>query len=464
MLRALVVEDDPLSMKSLARLLDDDGFTANTAGTLQEARDKWGQEKPHLLLSDLMLPDGSSIDFLKEIEIKDGGAPGPQIVLITGHATVDTVIEAFRLGVSDYLTKPVDVPRLKAICANVKRTHRLKEEIGELEEELLQLGRFGKLVGQSPAMQRVYELIKKVAPTDATVLLTGERGTGKDVAAQTVYRRSKRRMGPYVPINCGAVSPNLIESELFGHEKGSFTGASRSHRGYFERANGGTLFLDEITEMPLELQVKLLRVLETGALLRIGGDEPVHVDVRVIAASNRRLEEAIHEGKLREDLLDRLNVFPIELPPLRERGEDIEQLAEQFLAELNKAESPDPDGVRPHKRLTEQAFRRLSECPWPGNVRELKNVIHRAFILADKEIGPECLSCGPAGVPMAGAASLSFRLGTPLPEVERRVILATLDHCGGDKRKTAEVLDLSLRTLYYRLNSYSVPTEGSEPA
>jgi DNA-binding NtrC family response regulator len=461
-LGALVVEDDPLSMKSLARLLEEDGFSASTAATLREARDKWTAEKPHLLVSDLMLPDGSSLDFIKEIEIDR--RPGAQAVLITGHATVETVIEAFRLGVSDYLTKPVDIPRLKAIIANVKRTLKLKKKIEELHVELRQLGRFEKLVGASPAMQKVYDLILKVAPTDATVLLTGESGTGKELVAQTIYNLSRRSGGPYLPINCGAVSPNLIESELFGHEKGSFTGASRMHRGYFERVSGGTLFLDEITEMPLELQVKLLRVLETGTLLRIGGDESIVVDVRVIAASNRRLEDAVAEGKLREDLLYRLNVFPIHLPPLRERAGDIDLLAQFFLADLNRDEPPGRAGEASHKRLTKEALKQLAECPWPGNVRELKNVMHRAFILADEEIGSECLACGPRGVAMAEPASLSFRLGTPLTEVERRVILATLDHCGGDKRKTAEVLGLSLRTLYYRLNSYSVPTEGNAPA
>jgi DNA-binding NtrC family response regulator len=462
MLRALVVEDEPVSMRSLVRLLEEEKLSVATAATLRDARERWSTQKPDLLLCDLMLPDGSSLDFIKEIGpfIKDLGLP--QVVLITGQSTIST--EVFSLGVSDYLTKPVDVLRLKAICDNVKRLWELNEQIGELEEELLQLGRFGKIVGASPAMQHVYQLIRRVAPTDATVLLTGERGTGKDLAAQTIHRRSRRKRKLCLPINCGAVSPNLIESELFGHEKGSFTGATRTHRGYFERASGGTLFLDEITEMPLELQVKLLRVLETGTLLRIGGDEPIQVDVRVIAASNRRLEDAVAEGKLREDLLDRLNVFPIHLPPLRERFGDVERLAEQFLAELNRAEPPGPDGTRAQKRLTEEAMKHLAECPWPGNVRELKNVIHRAFILADQEIGPEFLACEPTRAPMAASASMSFRVGTPMAEVEKRVILATLQHCAGDKRKTAEVLGLSLRTLYYRLNSYNVPTENNASA
>jgi DNA-binding NtrC family response regulator len=294
-------------------------------------------------------------------------------------------------------------------------------------------------------MQRVYDMISKVAPTDATVLLLGETGTGKELMAETIHGLSRRHKEPFLPINCGAVSPNLIESELFGHERGSFTGADRQHKGYFERANRGTLFLDEITEMPPELQVKLLRVLETGKVTRIGGNEAFSVDVRVIAATNRRPEEAVAKGKLREDLHYRLNVFPIGLPPLRDRREDVELLAQHFLASLNKEHDTAKEFTRP-------AVNRLKSHNWPGNVRELKNLVHRAFILADEHIGLDAL---PLGVQESSGSSLNVKVGTSLGEAERRLILATLEDCEGDKKKAAEVLGISLKTLYNRLNLYA---------
>jgi len=339
------------------------------------------------------------------------------------------------------------------VLANLARTTELKNEIGALRRQLRDLGRFSRMVGASPAMQKVYDMIAKVAPTDATVLLTGESGTGKEVVAQTIHELSKRRRGSFLPLNCGAMPAGLIESELFGHERGSFTGATQLRRGYFERASGGTLFLDEISEMPIELQVKLLRVLETGSAVRIGGDQAFPVDARVIAATNRSPERAVADGKLREDLLYRLNVFPILLPPLAERGDDIELLAEYFLQELNDAEGtakPFRSGVHVH----------LRNYAWPGNVRELKNVVHRAFILAESEVDPEI----PAEIP-ARASDVptgSERAGTSLAEIERRVILSTLQHNSGDKRKTAQMLGISLKTLYNRLKLYSRNTAGED--
>jgi two-component system response regulator AtoC len=403
-----------------------------------------------LVLIDLMLPDGSGMDLLKEV----GGSAATDVVLITGYASVDSAVQALRAGAADYLTKPVDIARLRTILTNVKRTRELKDEIDRLRDELRGLGRFGPLIGSSAPMGRVYDLISRVAPTDATVLITGESGTGKELAAQTVHQLSRRRKGPFLPINCGAVSPNLIESELFGHERGSFTGADRTHKGHFERASGGTLFLDEITEMPIELQVKLLRVLETGTLMRIGGERPIETDVRLIAATNRVPEEAVREAKLREDLLYRLKVFPLMLPPLRERPGDLDLLVKHFLQELNKAHGTD-------KQLTAAAVERLRAHPWPGNVREVKNTIHRAFILADRELTPECLpeevGGTPFAMPPAGVAvgpSVHVAVGTSAAEAERQLILKTLAHYGGDKQKTAEVLGISLKTLYNRLNAY----------
>lgn len=441
--RALLVDDDPNVLLPFSELVEREGFETSVASTLADARALIGAQAPDVILIDLVLPDGSGMDLLRDLDHRT------QVVLITGHASVDTAVEGLRTGVSDYLTKPVDMARLKAVLANVRRTAQLHEEIGTLRGELRKLGRFGQLIGGSPAMQRVYDLLARVAPTDATVLLTGESGTGKDLVAQTLHELSPRRAEPFLPLNCGAVSPTLIESELFGHERGSFTGADRLHKGYFERATGGTLFLDEITEMPIELQVKLLRVLETGALIRLGGERPIAVDVRVIAASNRDPEEAVAHGKLREDLLYRLRVFPIHLPPLRERGDDIELLAEHFLDLLNR-----PEGA--NKAFTRPGMQTLRSHTWPGNVRELKNVIHHAFILADQDIDPTCLpsQLGSAAGDGASSPTLHLKVGTSLADADRRLILATLDQLGGDKKRAAEILGVSVKTLYNRLHEY----------
>jgi two-component system, NtrC family, response regulator HydG len=437
---ALVVDDDVNFGLGLAEVVTREGFTVKTAGSIKEAKAEIARAVPDVLLVDLHLPDGTGLDLFRELE----GTPATEVVLITGQATVDTAVEAMKRGASDYLVKPVDFGRVKLVLAKVSQTRELKEQIGNLRGELRKLGRFGPLIGASPAMQRVYDLVARVATTDATVLLTGETGTGKELVAETVHGLSRRHKEPFLPINCGAVSPNLIESELFGHERGSFTGADRMHKGYFERAHKGTLFLDEITEMPAELQVKLLRVLETAKVTRIGGNEPIAVDVRVLAATNRRPEEAVAKGKLREDLLYRLNVFPIGLPPLRDRREDVELLAEHFLQILNKEHDT-------YKAFTRPALNRLKSHNWPGNVRELKNLVHRAFILAEEHIGLDCL---PLGVQESGGSSLALKVGTSLGEAERRLILATLEECEGDKKKAAEVLGISLKTLYNRLNEY----------
>jgi DNA-binding NtrC family response regulator len=315
-------------------------------------------------------------------------------------------------------------------------------------------GRLVPLVGESPAIRRVYDLVGRVAPTDATVLVTGETGTGKEVVARTLHALSRRQNGPFLPLDCGAVSPTLIESELFGHERGSFTGADRQHRGYFERACGGTLFLDELTEMPLELQARLLRVLEASVVERVGGNGPIRVDARVIAATNRPLADAMAAGRLREDLMYRLNVFPIEVPPLRERGGDVVLLAEQFLAELNESERTD-------RQLAPGSGESLLGHGWPGNVRELRNVVRRAFILADADgwVVPEP-GVGPRPRFAPPSLEVSVPLGTPIATAERMLIQATVDLVDGDKRKAAATLGISLKTLYTRLREYEVSTDG----
>ena len=443
---ALIVDDEPATVTAMAELVENEGFSAVTAGTLAEARGRLSQDRPDVVLVDLMLPDGSGLTLLEEMD----PARRAEVILISGHASVDSAIAALRVGVLDYLTKPVDVRRLKTVLANVSRTLAFKEEIGSLRDELRQLGHFGRLIGNSPPMQKVYDLIGRVAPTNATVLLIGESGTGKEEVAATIHELGRRRKQAFLPLNCGAVPPNLIESELFGHERGSFTGATQMHRGYFERCSRGTLFLDEITAMPLELQVKLLRVLETGTIIRVGGDEPISVDVRVIAATNRSPEAAVKDGKFREDLLYRLNVFPIELPPLRVREGDIELLAEHFLAQLNKEEGTS-------KKFSTAARRRMSTYPWPGNVRELMNLIRRAFILGEETIEMDLLPAGASmpSAPGATGAPEAIRVGMSLSEIERYFILATLEKYSGDKRKAAEVLGISLKTMYNRLNNYA---------
>jgi len=334
MLRALFIDDNADFLSGVSEIATQEGFEVVGARTLKEARELLASGPPDLVLLDLQLPDGDGIALLKEI--KDSA--GSDVVMVSGAATVDSAIEALRLGALDYLTKPLDNRRFKAILAHVLRLRSLREEVGTLRGELRKFGRFGRLIGNSPAMQRVYDLMVKVAPTDATVFITGESGTGKDLVAQSICEFSNRRHKPFLPLDCGSIPQNLIESELFGHERGSFTGAAQLRRGCFERAAGGTLFLDEITEMPIELQVKLLRVLESGSLTRVGGDTPIPVNVRLIAASNRVPAEAVHGGKLREDLYYRLNVFPIVLPPLRERDGDALLLADQFLEGLNAAQ------------------------------------------------------------------------------------------------------------------------------
>jgi two-component system, NtrC family, response regulator AtoC len=448
--RALVIEDDPHALSAMGTLIERAGFTVQTAANLASARGALEGDPPDLVVMDLMLPDGDGMSLIREFE----GAPPPHIVVVTGHATVDTAVEALRGGAADYLTKPIDIQRLKAILAHVLRARELEVEVGALRAQLRKLGCFGPLVGVSPPMQRVYDLLGRVAPTEATVLITGETGTGKDLTADAVHHFSRRRRGPFLALNCGAVSPNLIESELFGHERGSFTGADRIHRGYFERASGGTLFLDEIAEMPNELQVKLLRLLETGEITRIGGERSIAVDVRVIAATNRVPEQAVKDGKLREDLLYRLKVFPIQIPALRERAGDIELLAQHFLDQLNQA-----DGET--KKLSPEAMAVIRMHHWPGNVRELKNVIHRAFIMAEGTIAPEYLSLERQEI--AGAelpaedGDLRIRVGSSIADVERRLILATLHETHGDKRRAATMLGVSLKTLYNRLHTYDVP-------
>lgn len=455
--KALLVEDERSALQALAELVGDEGFDVVTSASLAEARDRLAESMPDVLLVDLFLPDGTGTELLAELPV----GHAVQCVVITGHASVDTAVETLRLGAVDYLTKPVDVSRLRTVLGGIRRSWAMQWEIRQLRTDLRQLGRFGSLVGVSEPMQQLYETIEKVAPTDVPILLVGESGTGKDLVAETVHRFSRRRDAPFVPISCGALAPQVVESELFGHERGSFSGADRLHRGVFERASGGTLLLDEIGSTPPDVQVKLLRLLETAELHRVGGEMAIPIDVRVMAATNRDPEEQIADGSLREDLYYRLKVFVIHLPPLRERSGDVELLAESFLKELNQASDT-------KIALADEARAVLSAYAWPGNVRELKNVIAHAYVMAGDSIGvdelPAELRVEPqrmAGPPSGGPGSVPGESGTIVVEIgssidtaERALILATLEANGGNKERSAAILGISLKTLYNRLNRY----------
>lgn len=439
--QVLLVEDDAEAAGWLRDFIREEGYTVGVVDSLRAARIHFTRSKPEVILTRLTLSDGHGIELVDEFDPKEGR----EVVIITDEASVESAIDAWRAGATDYLIRPIDLERLRSILQRIPRPEHLRQEIGKLRGELMQVGRFGHIRGNSPAMRTLYDQLARVAPTSASVLLIGESGTGKEIAAQTIHEMSRRKRQPFLPLNCGAVSPHLVESELFGHERGSFTGAERQHRGFFERAHGGTLFLDEFTEMRPDLQVKLLRVLETGSFMRVGTNEPIATDVRIIAATNRVPQEAVAEGRLREDLFHRLNVFPIVLPPLRERGSDIELLAHQFLDELNEQEHT-------AKHFSPEAIQALYSHSWPGNVRELKNYLHRAFILSDDvidaDLAPETF------VQPQHSSVLTIRIGTTLEEVNRRVLQATLLECGNVKRKAAQMLGISLKTLYNRIAAY----------
>jgi len=470
---ALIVEDDEDSAKMIAALVAREGHTVMCAHAIAAARRLIAMQRPDLLLLDLHLPDGNGFDLLDDPQI----VSDTMLVLMTGQASLETSIRALRLGAADYLVKPINPQHLKGLLKRLIPPSQLRAELDEVQELWRETGRFGHLIGRSQPMQRVYRQISRVAGTAVTVFIHGESGTGKELVARAVHDLSRRRDQPFLAVNCGALSPHLVESEIFGHERGSFTGAERQHQGFFERAHGGTLFLDEVTEMPPELQVKLLRVLESGTFMRVGSTQVQQTDVRIIAATNRDAAEAVARGKMREDLLYRLNVFPIGLPPLRERGDDIALIATSFLQDLGRQEG----GT---KRLTPAALARLAAHRWPGNVRELRNVVQRAWVMASgNEIDEEWLPAGgslpepelepalgqafaPAALnghrngaeavtpPGAGEDQIVIEVGTQLAEVERRVILATYERCGRHKERTAALLGISMKTLYNRLKEY----------
>ncbi|MEO6352548.1 MAG: sigma-54 dependent transcriptional regulator [Burkholderiaceae bacterium] len=442
-MHALFVDDDETTLNVLAEVVAGEGFTTAIATSLAQAQECMAEQRPDMVLLNVVLPDGDGMQLLRHLVSQVTS----EVILIAAHSRVKSSVQALRMGAVDCLIKPIDITQLKAILVRVLHRKASKNALGALPGQWRNWEYSGRLLGTSAVMQNVYLQIKRVAPTSVTVFITGESGTGKELVAQTLHDMSRRRDRPFVAVNCGAISPQLIESELFGHEKGSFTGALREHKGYFERAVGGTLFLDEITEMSPELQVKLLRVLEARTFMRVGSGREIEMDVRVIAATNRIPEEAVAAGKLREDLLYRLQVFPLHLPPLRQRGQDVELLANEYLDELNRAEGS-------AKTFSPDALELLNQYHWPGNVRELKNAIQRAYILADDVVDVHGFRLQSGQSNDTGGPFLQVRVGSTLAEVERRLILATLEHCQGAKEKAADILGISLKTLYNRLREY----------
>ncbi|MDN3922331.1 sigma-54-dependent transcriptional regulator [Roseateles violae] len=462
MAHVLIVDDEIASAEALAALVAREQCSVATAHTLLEARRQILLQRPQLVLLDLQLPDGCGMELFAD----DALLAHSEVVLITGYASIESSIEALRQGAADYLLKPVAPGQLQELLARfIERPTGLQAEAADLERELAERGRFGRICGRSAAMQRVYRQIARVAGTGVTVFITGESGTGKELVAQTVHELSRRRRKPFVALNCGGISPHLIESELFGHEKGSFTGADRQHQGFFERAGGGTLFLDEVTEMPADLQVKLLHVLETGRFMRVGSAQAMNADVRILAASNRVPAEAVAAGKLREDLFYRLNVFPIEMPPLRERLDDVALLVPHFLELIGAREGE-------AKRFSAEALARMAAYRWPGNVRELRNVVQRAYVMASgplitEQWLPTARMDAPPAPPPArepprrndalaiGADTLLLRPGCSVAAAEKALIEMTLRHYRQHKERAAAALGISLKTLYNRLKEYA---------
>lgn len=443
MLRVLLVDDDIEFRSQGQELIAREGFEVVAVGTMDEARFQLSHNKPHLVLVDLLLPDGDGLDLAKEIP----QSSFTKVVLITGHASVDSAIGAMRSNVWDYLTKPIDVERLRVLLMRL-RLQEAHQHMPLIVDAQGNSAAFGPLIGASPVMRELYNLIEKVAPTEVTVLINGESGTGKELVGWTIHEMSRRSHKPYLTLNCGALSPTLIGSELFGHERGSFTGAAHQHRGYFERAHGGTLFLDEITEMPIDLQAHLLRVLETGRVVRLGGSREFPVDVRVIAATNRKTDEAVTRGKFRKDLFFRLSAFPINVPSLRDREGDVEILTKYFLGLLNRAK-------KSNKKISESAVQYLAkDREWRGNVRELRNVIEQAYLLSGEVIEQQHIPLFSSKDMKTVHDVMDISVGRTLDDVERDLLYKTLEYMQGNKKRAAQSLGISLKTLYNRLARY----------
>src|SRR5678815_2524187 len=452
--RVLVVEDEPSTRVGLTELVRTWGFTADSAGDGEEALQRITVFRPSIIISDLVMPRRDGLELLRAL--KDDGSDYT-VVILTAQGTVETAVEAMKEGAYDYLTKPIEPQRLKILLDKIVERQDTLREVKVLRKQLRDQGSFGQMVGSSSQMRKVYQTIEQAAPTSASVLIWGESGTGKELVAQTIHQLSPRAQLPFVPINCAAIPETLLESEIFGHEKGAFTGASDRREGCFELADRGTLFLDEIAEMTPATQVKLLRVLQERKFRRLGGRQEQSVDVRVIPATNVNPAEAVKSGKLREDLYYRLNVFAIELPPLRQRKEDLSLLMQAFLTEFNERNNKNVSAVDP------SVMRMLEQYNWPGNVREVRNVIERAVILSNGEfIEPKHLPPLVTDSPDVVKPVIALEPGTTVEEAERRLILMTLEHTRDNKTRAAEILGISLKTLHNKLNKLRGRTPGKK--
>jgi DNA-binding NtrC family response regulator len=451
--RVLVVDDEENQRTALATMLKTWGFAAEAAADGIEALEKLTQFTAHAVITDLMMPRLDGFGFLERLKSLPNPPP---VIVLTAFGNIETAVATVHdLGAFWFLEKPFQPQALRLLVDRAVAQGRLREQTDSLTRQLSFQGVLGDLVGGSRAMQSVFSLLRQVAPSRAAVLLIGESGTGKELAARAIHVLSNRRAGGFVAVNCAALPETLIESELFGHEKGSFTGAVERRLGCFELANGGTLLLDEIGDMPMATQAKLLRVLEDSRVRRLGGRDEMQVDVRVIASTNKNLEEAIKKGAFREDLFYRLHVFPITLPPLRERCEDIPALCAALLADLNRKH-----GCRVTD-VSQEALGRFAAYPWPGNVRELRNVLERALILAGEgsisklHLGPP-LAETPAIPPETSEAdsNVVLSVGTTVEQAEKALIFRTLAYTKNNKTRAAEILGVSVKTLFNKLRDY----------
>jgi DNA-binding NtrC family response regulator len=447
--RILIVDDEVNIRNALVTLLGKKGYRARGVGTAEEAWDLLETTGMDLVMTDLRMPGIGGMEFLRRLHTT---WPHTEVVVLTAFGSIETAVEAMRLGAYDYLTKPIDRERFSIVVENALEHHRLALENRQLRDRLATHTRFDQLVGQSEAMQRVYRLVEAVASSDVTVLLTGESGTGKELVARAIHHKSLRADGPFITLNCGALPENLFESELFGYEKGAFTGAQTTKPGRFELAHGGTLLLDEIGELSLKSQVDFLRVLETKEFRRLGGTKLVTVDTRIIAATNRHLEDAVKHGDFREDLFYRLNVVPIQLPPLRERGDDIPLLIDTFLPELCAQHQ------RPPKHVSREALRLLRRYAWPGNIRQLRNLLECLVVtIHETPILPQHL---PEEIQTSHEQmrTMVIPLGSSLEAIEKEVIRRTLAEVTNHRENAAHLLGISLRSLQYKIKQYGIRT------
>ncbi len=450
----LVLDDEPTILTTLQKALTLEGYAVDVAGGIAIAEEKLAKKSYDIALFDVSLPDGDGVGLLQRLRTSGNDLP---VVMMSGHATIDAAVRATRLGASDFLEKPLSTDRLLLVLDNILRLVRAEAEANALRT---QAGQVGELIGQSRTMVELREQIARAGKATATVFVTGERGTGKELVARAIHMASKRARGPLEKMNCAAVPSELIESEMFGHEAGAFTGATKQRRGKFERASGGTLFLDEVGDMPLAMQAKLLRVLQEREIERVGGHEVLKVDTRVVAATNRDIEAACRDGRFRPDLFDRLNVLPLHLSPLRARRDDIPLLAKHFLQLAIKAN--DRQGVA----LTDGAMTALVAYSFPGNVRELRNVIERLVILTPEDTIDETDVKHCLGAPVAAPPGGLYRPGVPYrvlsEEAERSILEEAMAHFGGQVAATARGLGMERSHFYKKVRALGVRGVKSE--